>query len=116
MDRVPTRLATLARQLLRYLAQPRRVWPEGSRNAKRALTYRRRVVGQYVRQIRSLQLRGTERAAHLWPLSEADGRLVEELATTTDKLRQGRLLRLALSTPQEDMRWTSHGQNEPSTC
>lgn len=52
------RLATLERQLARYLARPRPAWPAGSREAKRAYTLRLRVIRDNLRESRALREQG----------------------------------------------------------
>lgn len=65
------RLATLKRQLERYLAQPRPAWPPGSPQAKRAHTLRLRVIRTNLRRSHALVVQGHERDWHALPLTEA---------------------------------------------
>src|SRR5262245_10565180 len=77
-----TRTAALARQLERYLRRPRRAWPTGSPNAKRAMTYRRRTIVDCLKRIRSIETQGTESGWLVYTLDRHDRALVEALASS----------------------------------
>jgi hypothetical protein len=87
-----TRLATLERQLTRYVAGWRGMAPPSSPRAARFRTTQRRgVLTRRVRAYRALRTTGRERFYDV-ALTDEEARLIEALVTST-KLQQGRLLR-----------------------